>query len=653
MDWSNTGPSGNAGRGRTPNCNLTSIALPSLATRLRCGPTNLTAGSEAMRALSRTSLAATLLTLVCVSAGAQHYDAGHSLEADQHDERAEGVQARAKASVRVRWHDPVGRRDPTIAIKLLGLNDFHGALSLRAIGARPAGGAAVLASYLQDAADQAAGPAFIIHAGDHVGATPPNSALLQDEPAVGVLNMLANDWCIPFKLQRKLPDFLEPYAQARCNVVGTLGNHEFDEGASELMRLLTGGNHPSGPFLEKRWQGARFPYVSANVLDTSTGKSLLPAYSIKVASGIPIGVIGAVLKETPTIVTPSGVAGLQFVDEANAINGAVAQLKRQGVRTIIVTIHQGLRQASYEGQTDPDIQGLSGPIVDIVKRLHDEVDVVISGHAHGFSNALVANNNGKQILLTQAFSASTAYGDIDLSISRKSRDVVEKSAAIVTTWADQGPGLTPDTQIATLVAAADERVAPLVNRVIGVAQTAITPAENAAGESALGNLIADAQRASTGAQFAFMNPGGIRNSLDAGEVLWGELFAIQPFANDLVSMDLTGAQIDLLLEQQWINQAAARILKTSGLTYTWDAARAIGDRVIEIRDGGGNVLGPTTIYRITVNSFMASGGDNFAVLPSGTNRVVGAVDLDALVDYIGSLAQPFTAQVEGRIQRLN
>jgi 5'-nucleotidase len=606
-----------------------------------------------MRTQLGIAVAAALLTLFSANASA-HGDAGHSLEADQHDERTEGLQARSKASLRVRWHDPAGHRDPTISVKLLGINDFHGQLSPRTVGPRPAGGAAVLASYLEAAADQADGPAFIIHAGDHVGASPPNSALLQDEPSISVLNLLANGWCLPLKLQRQLPDFLEPYAQTRCNIVGTLGNHEFDEGASELLRLLTGGNHPAGPFLEKRWQGARFPYVSANVLSSSSGKPLLPPYTIKIAHGIPIGVIGAVLEETPTIVTPSGVAGLQFIDEADAINASVAQLKRQGVRTIVVTIHQGLRQApTYEGPTDPDVQELTGAIVDIVKRLSDEVDVVVSGHAHGFTNALVANNNGKQILVTQAFSASTAYDDIDLSISRRTHDVVEKSAAIVTTWGDEGPGLAPDTEVAKIVAAADQRVAPLVNRLIGVAQVAVTTTENAAGESAMGNLIADAQRASTGAQFAFMNPGGIRTSLDAGEVLWGELFAIQPFANDLVSMDLTGAQIDLLLEQQWINQTSPKILKTSGLTYIWDAARPIGDRVTEIRDADGNVLGASTIYRVTVNSFMASGGDNFVVLPSGTNRVVGAVDLDALVEYVQSLQQPFTAQIEGRITRLN
>lgn len=596
------------------------------------------------------------LAIACLNLSlpaAAHTEHGRSLEADHYAERAEGARARTKARERIRWRDPSWRRDPVIPVKLLGLNDFHGQLSGRTVGVRPVGGAAVFAAYLKEAAASAPGASFIVHAGDHVGASPPNSALLQDEPAVMVLNSLANKACFAFGLQRRLPDFIEPYAQARCNIVGTPGNHEFDEGSAELLRLVAGGNHPAGPFLEEQWHGARFPYVSANVLDGASGRTLIPAYTVKLVQGIPIGFIGAVLKETPTIVTPSGVAGLSFIDEAVAINSAVAQLQQRGVRSIVVTIHQGIRQTNYEGPTDPNVQGLSGPIVDIVRRLKDDVDVVVSGHAHGFTNALIPTRTGKQVLVTQAFSASTAYGDIELSISRRTGKVVEKSAAIVTTWADEGPGLAPDAGVATLVAAADERVAPLVNRVVGVAQTAITRSESLAGESALGNLIADAQRIVTNAQFSFMNPGGIRTDLDEGEVTWGDLFAIQPFGNDLVSMDLAGAQIELLLEQQWLNQTSPRILKTSGLTYVWDASRSVGDRVLEIRDGNGNPLDPTTTYRVTVNSFMAAGGDNFLVLPSGVNRVVGSVDLDALVQYVESLAQPFTAQIEGRIRRLN
>lgn len=582
-----------------------------------------------------------------------HNQYSHSNESDQFDERIEGQAARNRASHRLTWRDSRWKHDPVVKIKLLGINDFHGQLSPRAVGARPAGGAAVLASYLRVASEAAKDGAIIVHAGDHVGASPPNSALLQDEPAISVMNELANKHCLPVRLFRKLPYDVQAFTQPRCNIVGTFGNHEFDEGIGEALRLVYGGNHEDGPFLEQRWQGAQFPYISANVIDESTGRSVLPPHTVKVIDGVRIGFIGAVLKETPTIVTPTGVAGLEFIDEAVAINSSVRQLKRQGVKTIVVTIHQGTGQTSYNGPTDPEVAPPSGPILDIVQRLDSEVDVVISGHAHGFTNALVPNSRGKEILLTQAFSASTAYGDIDLSISRKSADVVEKSAAIVTTWGDEGPGLAPDVKVAEIVAQADERVAPLVDRVVGTVTTALNRTENSAGESSLGNLIADAQRVQTGAQFAFMNPGGIRADLAAGEVTWGDLFTIQPFGNDLVSMDLTGAQIKTLLEQQWQGQSFARILKTSGLTYTWDNARPVGDRVTQILAADATPLDPAATYRVTVNSFIAAGGDNFLVLPEGTNRVVGPVDLEALVDYVESLPQPFTAAIEGRIVRTN
>jgi 5'-nucleotidase len=212
--------------------------------------------------------------------------------------------------------------------------------------------------------------------------------------------------------------------------------------------------------------------------------------------------------------------------------------------------------------------------------------------------------------------------------------------------------LSPDVKVAQLVASADERVAPLVNRQVVTVTTALTRADSSAGESALGNLIADAQRVTTGADFAFMNPGGIRADLNAGEVTWGELFTIQPFGNDLVSMDLTGAQIKTLLEQQW-TATSSRILKSSGLTYTWNSSRPIGDRVTQIVGANGVPLDPITTYRVTVNSFIAAGGDGFVVLPLGTNRVIGQTDLDGLVEYIESLPQPFSAAIEGRIVRIN
>ncbi|WP_019341450.1 bifunctional metallophosphatase/5'-nucleotidase [Stutzerimonas stutzeri] len=573
-----------------------------------------------------------------------------SIERDYREERLEGIKLRQQASERRSWRAPDWRVEPVVTFNLLSINDFHGQLSPRSVAGRPAGGAAVLAAYLKAASDD---NTLIVHDGDQVGASPPNSALLQDEPSVSFFNLLANAHCRAFSRQLRMPRSVQPFAQQRCNLIGTLGNHEFDDGRSELMRLLTGGNHRNGPFLEDSWQGARFPMVSSNVIDQSTGESLLPPYSIYFSNGVRIGVIGAALKETPSIVSPSGVAGLRFVDEADAINRSVADLRRHGVRAIVVALHQGGRQVSYDGPTNPQADTVTGPVVDIIERLDDEVDVVISGHAHGFTNAMVPNANGKPILVTQAFSAGTAYADIELVVSRRSRDIVEKSAAVITTWADQGAGLSPDPNVAALVARADARVEPLVARVVGVAQGDITRSETPAGESALGNLIADAQRVATDAQISFMNPGGIRADLASGEVAWGALFAIQPFANDLVSMDLTGAQIKTLLEQQWIGQSYTRLLKPSGIWYSWSTSRPEGSRVIEMRDATGALINPAAVYRVTVNSFLAGGGDNFTILTEGKNRVVGAVDLDALVNYIEALPQPFTATVEGRIQRLD
>ena len=594
-------------------------------------------------------LAATLAGIAAPAIAQVQIEHG-SIEQDYRDEQLEGLKARQQAAERRSWRDPAWRPEPVVSLNLLSINDFHGQLSPRTVAGRPAGGAAVLAAYLKAASND---NTLIVHDGDQVGASPPNSALLEDEPSISFFNLLANPHCRPFSQQMQMPRNVQPFAQQRCNLIGTLGNHEFDDGRAELLRLHTGGTHRNGPFLEDSWQGARFPMVSSNVIDQSTGASLLPPYSIYYRDGVRIGIIGAVLKETPSIVSPSGVAGLRFIDEADAINQSVAELRRHGVRAIVVALHQGGQQTSYDGPTNPEADTVTGPVVDIIKRLDDEVDVVLSGHAHGFTNALVPNANGKPILVTQAFSAGTAYADIELVVSRRSRDIVEKSAVVRTTWADQGAGLSPDPVVAALVAQADARVKPLVERVVGLAQGDITRTETPAGESALGNLIADAQRVATEAQMSFMNPGGIRADLAGGEVSWGALFAIQPFANDLVSMDLTGMQLKTMLEQQWTGQSYPRLLKPSGIRYSWSASRPVGNRVIEMRDATGALINPAAIYRVTVNSFLAGGGDNFAVLTEGTNRVVGPVDLDALVDYIETLPQPFSGNVEGRIVRVD
>jgi 5'-nucleotidase len=553
----------------------------------------------------------------------------------------------------VAWRDshvpPTADPSQWQAVKLLGINDFHGALSPRKLGSADVGGAAVLAAYLKQAAASSPAPAFIVHAGDAVGASPPNSALLQDEPTISFLNLLANEHC------GRGVRLLDP----RCNLAGTLGNHEFDEGRAEMFRLLFGGNHAKGPFLEPKWKGAVFPYVSANVVDADSKQPVLPPFVIKrVSNKVNLAIIGAVLKGTPSIVTPAGVAGFTFEDEAEAINRYVPFIKALGVRTIVVTIHQGGLQTNNTGGATGPATALNGPeIKDIVSRLDGEIDVVISGHSHQFTNTLLKNAAGKDVLVTQAFANGTAFGEIDLAIDPNSKDVMTKQARIITTFhkdAAGAPIVTPDPSVAALVDAADAKVAPVVSQVVGTAAGAITQTQTAAGESAMGNLIADAQRWKAGTTFAFMNPGGIRANLDAGPATWGELFTIQPFNNDLVTFSLTGQQILDVLAQQF---TAGRILQVSGLTFTWHDADGsgatsgngpLGGALVSVTTSAGQPLDPAASYTVAANAFLAGGGDGFSVFASGTNRTVGPVDLAALVDYIQQLPQPFAATTEGR-----
>lgn len=495
-----------------------------------------------------------------------------------------------------------------IQVQLLGINDLHGQLDMtRKFNGRYIGRVDYLAAYLKQRKAENKNT-LLVHAGDMVGGSAPVSSLLQEEPTIEVLNKIG------FNL-------------------GTLGNHEFDRGVKEMMRLIHGGTNPmTGTF-----EGAAFPYVCANVMDEKSGKPILPPFEIKKFDGIPIGFIGVVLTDTTKIESPAQLAGVKITDEVKAINKAVAELKKQGVKAIVVLAHKGGGQSGTGGSA-------TGEIVDMAKKVDDEVDVMFAGHTHTYLNTEV---DGK--LLVEAYSYGIAFSDVDLEIDPATKDIAAKKAKIITVYQD---AIKPDPEIKEMVKKYEAKVAPIVHQFVGTAANDITSNRNKDGESAMGNLIADSERTAMKSDFAFMNPGGIRADILAGEVNWGELFTIQPFKEKLVKLILTGDQIRRLLNQQWQPQVDVRMLQISGLKYTWDGTKADGSKVINIYGADGTPINPNAKYSVTVPEYLANGGDDFTVFREGTDKVVGPVDIDVFENYIKQLKQPFSYSIEGRIKKI-
>ncbi|HLO13124.1 MAG TPA: 5'-nucleotidase C-terminal domain-containing protein [Pseudoneobacillus sp.] len=494
-----------------------------------------------------------------------------------------------------------------LQVQLLGINDLHGQLNVtRSVAGKPAGRVDVLAAYLKQR--EAENPnTLLVQVGDMVGASPPVSALLQDEPTIEILNRLGFD-------------------------IGTVGNHEFDEGVDELLRLINGGIHEkTGDFA-----GSSFPWIVANVINEKKGKSILPPYKIIKVNGTPIGFIGVVTTETPNIVIRSGVAGLKFIDEVETINHYVAELKKQGVKSIVVLAHN-------PGTSGINGENPTGDLVKIANEVDDEVDIIYGGHNHAYMNAIINNK-----LVVQSYSYGTAFSDIDIEIDPKTNDIVSKKAEIITTFQE---GIEPDPQIKQMIQKYEAKVEPIANRVVGSTSINLTAMQNANGESVLGDLIADAQRSTMKTDFAFMNPGGIRADIDAGDITWGEVYTVQPFNNDLVKVTMTGKQIRDLLNQQW-GQSKTNMLQISGLTYTWDANFPIGQKVVSILLPDGSQLDLNKTYTVTANTFLVGGGDGFSVFTKAQNKEVGPVELDAFIHFIQAMPQPITYKIDNRVQKL-
>ncbi|GAA1312235.1 bifunctional metallophosphatase/5'-nucleotidase [Pseudonocardia xinjiangensis] len=526
-----------------------------------------------------------------------------------------------------------GTGSAPVAVQLLALNDFHGNLeppsgSSGTIAGAPAGGVEYLATQLAQLAGQVQQENTItVAAGDLIGASPLLSAAFHDEPSIEALGLAGLD-------------------------LASVGNHEFDEGADELLRIQNGGCHADGcADPDQPYKGAEFQYLSANAFVTDAGEPLLAPYAVKEVAGVRIGFIGMTLEGTPDIVTQSGVAGLEFRDEIETGNRYAAELQKQGVEAIVVLLHEGGTQATNAGIND--CTGLQGPIVPIAEGFSPAIDVVVSGHTHQAYNCVIG---GK--VVTSASSFGRLVTDIDLQIDPATGNVLTATATNVVVGRDV-PAEPAETE---LIARYRTLLGPIASRQVGETTAAVTRAQeplvgSLAGESSLGNLIADAQLAATdqeqGAVAAFMNPGGVRADLDAGPVTYEEAFTVQPFNNYLTTVDLTGAQLDCLLEQQFVTERTLQ--PSASVAYTVDPNGSVGtaaDPCSGTRVGalsiGGTPVDPAATYRITVNSFLADGGDGFSVLTQGTNRVVGGLDIDGFAAYlteVGPVAPPATDRI--------
>lgn len=533
-----------------------------------------------------------------------------------------------------------GQQTPII-IKILGINDFHGQISAgRFSESEPVGGAAVLAAYLKQAQAGMEERTLITMMGDQVGASPPASGLLHDEPTILFTNSLGNSHCTP-----------EARMNPLCNLVATVGNHEFDKGQQAMLDLIYGTNQPPTDHWIPiaTYPGASYPYISANIVDAHTGRTIFPPYIIKSVDNIPVAFIGAVLKSAADSMFPANAAGVSFLDEADTINHYLPEIRAQGARIIVVLIHEGGTQRPYVGPTQKDTV-VDGAIKKIIYRLDNDVDVVMGGHTHQFLNAFIPNRHGKDILVTQANSYSTSFAEVTLEIDPQQQKIIHKSAQIITAYANRWPGTMGDQPSQMLVAQAENKVAPLVNEIMGSLSHALVRDTNSHGESNLGNFIADAFRIGMNADIGMTNLHGMRNDLKAGAVTWGDVYAVIPFANTNVVVSLTGQDIYDLLEQQWTS-SATNMLQISGISYTYSLQKAVGNRIISIMHQGQPLL-KDKIYTIATTDFIASGHGIFSVMQRSKLITVGAYDHDTVNQYIKSLTQPFNSLIDGRIMRV-
>ena len=508
----------------------------------------------------------------------------------------------------------------TVSVRLLAFNDLHGSLRppegvrseiRQADGSlTPAGGAAYLAAYVTQLRSQATN-SLLYSVGDNWGSSALESAMFNDEPTVELLNRMKID-------------------------ASAIGNHELDKGLAEFRRMQSGGcSAVDACTFSPSFDGANFPLMAANMTYTNGTPATLP-FTVNMVDGIPLGVIAISPANTSQIVTPGGIADLQFGDEVEAINRTADVLDFFGVKAITVLLHRGDEPAVEGGPNDCNVE--SGPARDIALRASPKVDVIFTADSHQQYNCEFPDPAGNPRVVMQGASHGRIVSVADVTIDRNTREVVRDQTSAFNQIVTHD--ISPDPDIQALADRAWSEASESAQRPVGTITADLTRDRVPSGESTLGNLVADAQLAAgstRGAQLALTNPGGMREDLDfgtSGQVTYRQAYGVQPFGNSLEVLSVTGAVLKDALEQQFQidldGTATERILSPSaGFTYAMDRRAAPGKRISEMRLNGQDIA-PDAVYSVVVNKFLAEGGDGFTALKNSTQMTGAGNDLDAL-----------------------
>lgn len=540
------------------------------------------------------------------------------------------------AAVAGTTHAPASARRP-IPLQILSVNDLHGNLeppggsSGQLTGSDgktlTVGGISYLTTHVRQLREGHRN-SLTVGAGDMIGASPQVSGLFEDEPTIAALKNLRLD-------------------------VSSVGNHEFDQGVGELLRIRNGGCSPTlGCFGDTKYKGTSFPYLAANVVWKKSHRTILPPTWIKKVDGVPVGFIGMTLKNTPAVVSPKGIQDVAFEDEVETGRAAAAALNRRGVKSIVLLLHQGGVPVPADAPYDYDCNaggklGLSGDITTIAQKMDPRIDLIVSAHTHQSYVCDIADPSGRKRLVVQASSFGRAVNDTQLMIDRRTRDVIRSSVTSVNVPNTQD--VTPAADQQALIKKWSDLAAPVTNEVVGSVTADLVKNANDR-ESSIVDLVADTELAAApDAQLAFVNSGGVRAGLSYasspagegdGKVTEGEAYTVLPFGDILQSVTLTGAQIEQVLEQQFQPQSDGSVKfrhlgVSKGFTYTYSTSAPVGSKVdpASIRLDG-TVIDPAASYRVVINDFLQAGGDGFSVFGQGTGVTGAGGDLEALIAYL-------------------